>query len=123
MGFKTSTPTLVGRGVVGLDDEDALIRRLRTVKSRVEYVLENYPETRNDDRYLWLIYIRLFCPEMSKYIRFIPYDVLKNAPTFETIRRCRQKIQEQGMYLPTDPEVLARRRRLAEAYRHVIPKL
>ena len=72
-----------------------LVNRLRTVKERVEYILARYPETRNDDMYLWLIYVRLFEPELSKYIDYIPYDVLKRATKFETIRRARQKIQNE----------------------------
>jgi len=106
-----------------MSEEEALLERLKTTKSRVIYVLENYPEARNDDRYLWLIYVRIFCPEFSKYIKYIPYNILKRAPSFETLRRCRQKIQEQGMYLPTDPKVLAKRRRLEKAYRRVIHEL
>jgi len=103
--------------------EEQLLERLRTTKDRVLYILERYPETRNDDRYLWLIYIRLFCPEMSRYIKFIPYSVLKNAVQFETIRRVRQRIQEAGLYLPTDPKVAKRRKRLSEAYRKVIKRV
>jgi len=103
--------------------EEHLLRRLKTTKERVAYVLEHYPETRNDDRYLWLIYVRLFCPELSKYIKYIPYHVLKNTPAFETIRRCRQKLQEANLYPPTDPRVARRRRRLSEAYRRVIREI
>jgi len=107
----------------GLDEEEELLERLKTVKERVEYILEHYPETRNNDLYLWLIYVRLFDKELSKYIKFIPYEVLKRATHFETIRRTRQKIQEEGRYLPTDPKVLRRRRRLAEKFRRVVTRL
>jgi len=101
--------------------EDRLLVELKTVKDRVMYILSKYPETRNNDLYLWLIYVRTFEPELSKYIKFIPYDVLKKAVSFETIRRVRQKIQnEMGMYLPTDPQVLRKRMRKAEAMRRVI---
>lgn len=104
--------------------EVALLKRLRTVKERVLYILDKYPETRNNDLYLWLIYVRLFEPELSKYIKFIPYDVLKKAVAFETIRRVRQKIQnELGLYPPTDPKVIKRRRRKEEAMRKVIHKV
>jgi len=37
--------------------------------------------------------------------------------------RTRQKIQEEGRYLPTDEEVLRRRRRLAQKYRRLINEL
>jgi len=101
-----------------------LAEKLRTIKERVEYILKNYPETRNDDMYLWLIYVRLFDPELSKYIKFIPYNILKKAPKLETIVRVRRKIQnEEHKYLPTDPKVLKRRRLLAETWRKAIVRV
>ena len=104
--------------------EVALLKKLRTVKERVIYILDKYPETRNNDLYLWLIYVRLFDPVLSKYIKFIPYKVLEKAVSFETIRRVRQKVQnELGLYPPTDPKVIKRRRRKAEAMRKVIHKI
>lgn len=106
-----------------LDDEVVdTIHELKTVKDRVKYILKHYPETRNDDMYLWLIYVRLFDKELSKYIKFIPYEVLKRATKFETIRRVRQKIQnEEGLYPPTNPKVRARRRRKQELWRRAMP--
>lgn len=101
-----------------------LVSKLKTVKERVEYVLRNYPESRNDDFYLWLIYVRLFCKELAKYIDFIPYNVLKKAPKFETIRRVRQKIQnEEHRYLPTDPKVLRKRKLLSKTWRKAIVRV
>jgi len=104
-------------------DFEELFRQLKTVKDRVEWLLASYPAARNDDLYLYVLYLRHFCPEASQYIRFIPYEVFRQFPRFETISRCRRKIQSEGRYLPTDPEVLKRRSRLAEAYRRVMPRL
>jgi len=103
--------------------EADLAERLKTVKERVEYILEHYPESRNDDFYLYLLYVRLFEPRLSGYIRFIPLDLVKSATRFETIRRMRQKIQEEGRYLPTDPQILEKRRKLAKVYGRVISRL
>ena len=103
--------------------EENLREKLKTVKERVEWLLANYPETRNDDFYLFILYIRHFEPELSRYIEFIPYNLIKRSTRFESVRRARQLIQAEGRYLPTDPKVLRKRRRLAEAYRQVIPKL
>ena len=109
------------RSIIWLDSEELeILERLKTVKDRVEYILENYPESRNDDFYLWLLYIRLFERQLSNYIKFIPYKLLKNAVKFETISRVRRKIQEEGRYLPTDPKVLEKRRRLAKIYQRVM---
>jgi len=103
--------------------EADLAEKLKTVKERVEYILERYPEARNDDFYLYLLYVRHFEPKLSGYIRFIPLDLVKTATRFETVRRVRQKIQESGLYLPTDPKVLEKRRKLAKIYRQVMPRL
>lgn len=102
------------------EDLQTLYRKLKTTKERVEWLLQRFPETRNDDFYLYLLYIRYFCPELSNYIKFIPYDLVKKAPRPETIRRVRQKIQEEGRLLPTDPKVLKKRKKLARLYRKVI---
>jgi len=103
--------------------ENDLADKLKTVKERVEYILQHYPESRNDDFYLYLLYVRLFEPRLSGYIRFIPLDLVKSATRFETIRRMRQKIQEEGRYLPTDPQILEKRRKLAKVYGRVISQL
>jgi len=105
------------------NSEKALLERLRTVKERVEYLLEKYPNARNSDLYLIILYLRKFT-ELGKYIKYIPYEVIRKYDgVMESIRRARQKIQEEGRYLPTDPNVLKRRRRLAEKFRRVVPKL
>ena len=102
---------------------DVVLVRLRSVKERVEKLLEMYPDARNSDLYLTILYLRKFT-ELGRYISYIPYEVLrKYEGLFETIRRTRQKIQEEGRFLPTDPSVLRKRRRLAEKYRRIIPKL
>jgi len=106
------------------EEEELLLEKLRTVKDRIEYLLRKYPEARNSDMYLLILYIRNFVPELSKYIRYIPYEIIRKYEGLpESVRRARQKIQEEGRYLPTDPEVLRKRRRLAEKFRKVIPKL
>ena len=106
---------------MSLDEE--LLRKLKTTKERVRYIMERYPETRNDDFYLYLMYLRLFVPELSRYIGFIPYELIRKAPRPETIRRVRQKIQEAGELLPTDPRVLEKRKKLSKAYRRIIHRV
>jgi hypothetical protein len=100
-----------------------LIEKLRTVRERVEYILKTYPDARNDDFYLYLLYVRHFEPKLSGYIKFIPFSLIKSATRFESVRRIRQKIQEEGRYLPTDPEILEKRRKLAKIYRQVMPRI
>jgi len=102
------------------DEVEELKEKLRTIKQRVEFILANYPLTRNNDLYLWIIYLRTFSPEASRYIRYLPYDVFEKFPSFETITRIRRKLQEEGKYLPTDPEVAKRRRKLEKLMKKAI---
>jgi len=109
--------------ISGRPDYLELLKKLKTVKERVEWLLENFPETRNDDLYLTILYWRYFDKKMSKYIKYIPYEVIKQAIRPETIRRIRQKIQnEEGKYLPTDPKVLKKRRKMAKLMRRAVKK-
>ena len=66
---------------------------LKTLHDQVRYMLVTHPETRNSDKAL--IYMLL----SSLYginARTTFLDVMRNPdlPNFESIRRCRQKIQE-----------------------------
>ena len=107
-----------------MGEEESLLEKLSTAKERIEYLLRKYPEARNSDFYLLILYIRNFVPELSKYIKYIPYEVIRKYDGLtETVRRARQLVQSEGRYLPTDPEILRKRRRLAEKFRKVIPKL
>jgi len=47
-----------------MSEEENLAEKLKTVKERVEYLLERYPESRNDDFYLYILYVRHFEPEL-----------------------------------------------------------
>jgi len=105
-------------------EEEQLLNRLQTVKDRVEYILKRYPNARNSDFYLTILYIRRFIPELARYIGYIPYEVIrKYEGLFESIRRSRQYIQNTlGLYPPTDPEVLEKRMKKEKAMRRVIAK-
>ena len=71
-----------------------------TVHDRIVNILRVSHKARNSDLELWLIYAQNSGLNLSdKQI-----EVLKDMPSFETIRRTRQKIQEQGEYL-ADKEV------------------
>ena len=103
------------------EEEQQLLERLRTVKERVEYILGKYPNARNSDLYLTILYLRKFT-ELGKYIKYIPYDIIKKYDgIFETIRRARQYVQNTlGKYPPTDERVLRRRRRKEQALKRIL---
>lgn len=67
---------------------------------RIRNVLRASHAARNSDFELWLIYAAKSGLDLSEN----QIEVLRNMPTFETIRRTRQKLQENGEY-PADPEV------------------
>jgi len=100
-------------------------RKLETVKASVRALLEEYPESRNDDRYLFVLYWRTVdeIKDSSKtVISFIPFEEIKRATSPETITRARRKIQENGEYLPTDPKVLDIRMKRSEAMRKIMSR-
>ena len=105
-------------------EDEELLDKLKTTKERVEWLLYKYPNARNSDLYLTILYLRKFT-ELGKYIKYIPYRVIKQYEgIFETIRRCRQYVQNTlGKYPPTDEEVLRKRRKKARKYRKLINEL
>lgn len=68
--------------------------RLKTLQSKVEDVLARYAVTRDDDKLLiGSIYALYYDVDMNAPFK----EVLLNdkLPSFESIRRCRQKAQEE----------------------------
>ena len=103
-----------------MGEGNKILDEFKTVKARVEYILRKYPEARNDDRYLWLMYVREF-DDLGKYISYVPYGVLKKAVSFGTLVRVRRKLQnDEGKYLPTDPDVIRKRSKRQRIIREVI---
>jgi hypothetical protein len=77
---------------------------MKKVKKRVAKLLEKYPHLRNDDQALIRYYWRIF----EGYEIPIPSKPKTGAAS---IIRARQKLQEEGCYLPTNPEVIEQRRK------------
>ena len=81
-----------------------MAKELRQVTQMVWHCLSCYPETRNSDKVL----IRMIYDEFFDSASLEPLYVCLNReelPKFETIRRCRQKIQEEYPELRAVPEV------------------
>jgi hypothetical protein len=94
--------------------------QLKTILSNTEtairYILAHYPEARNNDKLLMLLYWELV--DKIKIPKEFQQAFLHRATHPETIRRTRQKIQSQHEYLPSE-DVLKKRRRLQDMYREV----
>lgn len=94
-----------------------MIKDLIAVKDRVAYLLSTYPELRDDDKMLWVAYLvtyhqlRAVIGEEA-YGKFKTLLTNRDTPTMESIRRVRQKYQEEGQYVGTK-----RKRKLEEAER------
>ena len=84
----------------------------------VENTLERYPETRSSDQLLLLaVWSRLgFALSESQRQKFL------NMPSSETIRRIRQKIQEQGKY-PASENVRKHRKFKSMQVQQLIPNM
>ena len=78
---------------------------LNTIKDRVELLLKNFPETRDNDKLLWLAYAVIHKDLRSVFKNDGAYRVFKSwllssdVPMFESVRRVRQKFQEGGKYV------------------------
>jgi hypothetical protein len=97
-------------------------REIRTVQKQVAYILANYPRAREDDQYLYIMVLRIFYPQVAQYLKYIPFDILRQMPALETVTRCRRKLWEKGLYLPENQAVLRKRRRREKAFRKVMPQ-
>lgn len=82
------------------------IQEFKQVQDLVEQLLSMDKRCRNDDK--WLTY-----RVMRHYTNiYIPFEDFEKLPAFETIKRCRAKIQNvEKKYLPTDPKVIAKRQK------------
>lgn len=84
-----------------------MINDIKKVHGKVEMILEKYPQTRDSDKLLWLGYLVLFHDLKTllgddSYAKFRDLLLSENTPSMESIRRTRQKIQEEGKYLGTE---------------------
>lgn len=87
----------------------------RKVKANVFEILEAFEETRNSDKALLLKYWEIW-DEIDLGQTFAR-DFLTKGTSVESITRARRTIQSTGLFLPTDVEVLRKRRILAEEAR------
>lgn len=83
------------------------------VREKVSQLLDDYPETRDSDRTLLLKY--------WEHVDNINLDNIReefvNSTGAESITRARRSVQSAGLFLPTNDEVLKRRRMLADETR------
>lgn len=81
-----------------------MLKDLERVKDKVEYILGKYPETQDSDKLLWIAYLALFHDLKGKlgpsgYFKFKSMLLNPGTCTMESVRRVRQKFQEEGKYV------------------------
>lgn len=76
---------------------DSAAQQIRKVTPRVKYILEHYPQARESDKYLYLVYLRTYTSAalmLCDWAQFESYVMSKDVPALESISRARRKIQE-----------------------------
>lgn len=79
----------------------AILSDLKTSQARVEYLLKTNPATRDNDRILWLEYIRIFCGGEwfnGAWDSLVSLVMDENVPEQKALARVRAKIQATGLY-------------------------
>lgn len=86
-------------------------------KEYVEYILREYPESRNSDKVLVYLYWDQFINKDKQYLwkSDIITDFIEDTP-YESITRCRRHLQKNGKYL-SDKQIKAERDRLENEMR------
>lgn len=79
-------------------------KRLRTIAEQVEEVLRNLPDTRSNDKLLVTqVYFEHYHVDVTR--PFVQIMGRKDLPSFESIRRARQKVQADKPELRAVPYV------------------
>ena len=105
--------------------------QIKEVKGQVEWCLQHFPVTQEDDTSLvmsvWKNFHReAYCdfiyrgllildiPRPQELSDSMSEKTFGDLPSFESIRRVRQKLNEQGYYLPSDEVMKQRGRKVKE---------
>lgn len=87
---------------------------MNTLKKQVEFVLKNYPETRNSDITLMIKLWEVF----HHVVGTVQISRLYDLPREDNIKRIRATFQNKlGLYVPTEWEIAKRRGFLEEQWR------
>lgn len=75
------------------------------VTQAVERILRDHPNSRNSDKAMFLYVMQ----EAGMNLSRAQIDIFRDMPSLESVRRVRQKLQEQGKY-PADSEIQKERK-------------
>jgi len=89
--------------------ERKVSEEIETTEELVRGILKQDIRCRNSDKKLVWSVLNIIA-KRNGYKLYIPFELFEKYPAYETISRVRRKIQNnQGLYLPTDPQVLIKR--------------
>jgi hypothetical protein len=97
--------------------------RINTIHNKVKRILENKPETRADD---WLLILEVwkdFVDTDVPVVTLLTHHIELGVPNFESIRRCRQKIQEENPHLVDEEAKAIRKKEEAKYRKYALNKL
>jgi len=97
------------RDLFGATPAKSFTGEMRNVKQKVMHLLSTFPEARNNDNLLIRLYWQI-------YDNCVELEDIDHATRPEVIRRWRQKLNEQGLFLPSKPEIANQRRRRRNQY-------
>ena len=111
-----------------METKEQLRQRFTKAKDRVEWLLINKPTTRGDDRILFLEYFKYFEPifqydpetQTITLKHPLTYEEFRHLTSFETLRRSRQKLQEENPDLLPLPDTVAKRIEREQNFREMI---
>lgn len=95
----------------------------KQLKGKVEYILQNYPLTRNDDGELYNMFLMQFYYDRYVFRNpvngelFIALKYLKEVEGQDSIVRIRRAFNHNNNYLPTDPKVIEARSKREKEWR------
>jgi hypothetical protein len=87
-------------------------KEIKTIKDLVQELLDNDERCRGDDKWLILRVLRKLGFKI-----YVEYRDLADMPSFETITRCRRKIQEEKPDSSPSEEILLSREKRQEDFR------
>ncbi len=93
-----------------------LLENMKKTRDKVRFIMENFPETRNNDNLLCQVYWQVV--DGVRDLSDIP-----SATPAEAIRRNRQLLNAKNILLATDPDIIEKRRQKAKEIKMGITKM
>lgn len=90
---------------------------LETLESEVELLLCEFEKTRADDMALYAMYLNKHEVDLVRVFNNRGYRIMKGISTFESVSRCRRKLQEKYPELKPSEESLAIRKEQEKVFK------